>query len=187
MSTAPFQQAIAATRSVLANVTADQMTNASPCASWDVAGVINHVVGGQYFFIAGMKGQPPAGGDTNWAEGDYMAAFDEATAASLACFEEEGVLQKMITMPFGEMPGAAVLGLATTDTFTHAWDIAKATGQSTDIAPELAAGLLAQSRQMIQPGFRTDEDGKGPFLAEQPCADGACNADQLAAFLGRTV
>lgn len=45
MSTAPLQQAIAATRGVLANVTADQLQNASPCDSWDVAGVINHVVG----------------------------------------------------------------------------------------------------------------------------------------------
>lgn len=187
MSTAPLQQAIAATRGVLANVTADQMQNATPCASWDVAGVINHVVGAQHFFVAGMTGQPPAGGDTNWAEGDFVAAFDEATAAALACFEEEGALQKMVAMPFGEMPGAAVMGLAMTDTFTHGWDIAKATGQSTDLAPELAAALLAQSRQMIQPGFRAEADGAGPFLAEQACADGACNADQLAAFLGREV
>ncbi len=187
MSTTPLQQAIAATRGVLANVTADQLQNTSPCDSWDVAGVINHVVGAQHFFVAGMKGQRPAGGDTNWAEGDFVAAFDEAAAATVACFEEEGALQKMVVMPFGEMPGAAVMGLAMTDTFTHGWDIAKATGQSTDLAPELAAGILAQSRQMIQPGFRAEEDGAGPFLAEQACADGASNADQLAAFLGRTV
>jgi uncharacterized protein (TIGR03086 family) len=85
------------------------------------------------------------------------------------------------------MPGAAVLGLAVTDTFTHGWDIAKATDQSTDLSPELAAGILTQARQMIQPGFRAEEDGAGPFLAEQQCVDGSCNADQLAAFLGRTV
>jgi len=187
MSTAPLQQAIAATREVMANVSADQLQNATPCESWDVAGVINHVVGAQHFFVAGMTGQPPAGGETNWAEGDYLAAFDEAAAATVACFEEEGALQKTVAMPFGEMPGAAVMGLAMTDTFTHGWDIAKATGQSTDLAPELAAGILAQSRQMIQPGFRAEQDGAGPFLAEQACAVGACNADQLAAFLGRQV
>jgi hypothetical protein len=79
------------------------------------------------------------------------------------------------------------MGLAVVDTFTHGWDIAKATGQSTDLAPELAAGILAQARQMIQPGFRAEEDGAGPFLAEQQPVDGSCNADQLAAFLGRTV
>ena len=68
---------------MLASVTADQLQNATPCDSWDVAGVINHVVGAQHFFVAGMKGQPPAGGDTNWAEGDFVAAFDEAAAATV--------------------------------------------------------------------------------------------------------
>ena len=87
MSTAPLQQAIAATRGVLANVSADQLQNQSPCASWDVAGVINHVVGAQHFFVAGMKGQPPSGDDTNWAEGDFLAAFDDAAAATVACFD----------------------------------------------------------------------------------------------------
>ena len=29
------------------------------------------------------------------------------------------------------------------DTFQHGWDLAKATGQDTDLDPELAAGLLA--------------------------------------------
>jgi uncharacterized protein (TIGR03086 family) len=92
----------------------------------------------------------------------------------------------MVNMPFGQMPGAAVLGLATTDTFQHTWDLAKATGRSTDIAPELAGALLGQAKQMIQPAFRGD-DGVAPFGAEQPCPDGASPADQLAAFLGRKV
>lgn len=187
MSIQPLQQAIASTREVLANVSADQLQNSTPCASWDVAGLINHVVGAQHFFVAGMSGQPPAGGETDWTQGDWMAAYDEATSAFVACCQEEGAMEKMVAMPFGEMPGAAVVGLAMTDTFTHGWDLAKATGQSTDLAPELAAGILAQSRQMIQEGFRAAEDGAGPFLAEQACADGACNADQLAAFLGREV
>ena len=68
----------------------------------------------------------------------------------------------MVKMPFGEMPGRAVLGLAMTDNFTHGWDLAQATGQSTDLAPELAAQLLESSRQMIQPAFR-GEDGAAPF------------------------
>jgi uncharacterized protein (TIGR03086 family) len=74
--------------------------------------------------------------------------------------------------------------LRTTDVLTHAWDIAKATGQSTDLDPELAAEALEASRMRIQPAFR----GPGrPFAAEQPAPEGAPVADQLAAFLGRTV
>lgn len=185
MSTQPLEQAIAATREVLANISADQMQMSTPCASWDVKELVNHIVGGHQFFVAGMRGEAPTGGDTDHSAGDFVAAFDEASSAFVAACQEEGALQKMVTMPFGEMPGAAVMGLAMTDTFTHGWDLAKATGQSTDLAPELATQLLAQSRQMIQPAFRGDEGA--PFGAEQTSPDGASAADQLAAFLGRQV
>jgi len=184
--TAPLEQAIASTRQAMASVQPDQLSAQSPCAEWDVAGVINHVIGGAQFFTAGMKGQPPAEGQ-NWAEGDYMAAFDQATAEVVESFQQDGALEQTIALPFGEMPGAAVMGIAMTDIFTHGWDIAKATGQSTDLSPELAAGLLAQSQQAISPDWRGPEGSPAPFGAEAECADGSCAADQLAAFLGRNV
>ncbi len=186
MSTQPLQHVIATTRTVLENVTADQLQNQSPCAQWDVAGVINHLIGAQAFFAAGLTGQPPTGSDAEPAAGDFLTAFDQATQECLDCFEADGAMERVVKMPFGEMPGQAVLGLAMTDMFAHAWDIAKATGQSTDLAPELAGQILASSRQMIQPGFR-GADGAAPFGEEQSCPDDAPVADQLAAFLGRDV
>lgn len=185
MSTQPYEQAVAATRAVLANVSADQLDADTPCASWKVSDLINHMVGAQSFFVAGLTGQPPAAGGAA-ADGDFLAAFDEGTAAALAAFQADGALERTVKMPFGEMPGAAVLGLASTDTFQHGWDLAKATGQSTDLDPELAAALLDRSKMMIQPGFR-GADGAAPFGAEVECAGDAPNADQLAAFLGRQV
>lgn len=186
MSSQPLQMVNVSTRAVLANVTPDQMQNATPCASWDVAGLINHLIGAQGFFTAGMKGEPPSGGETDHAAGDYLSAYDEATAKLAACFDADGVMATTVKMPFGEMPAGAVMGLAMNDTFTHGWDLAKATGQSTDIAPELAAQILEQAKSSIQDAFRGD-DGAAPFGLEQPCPDGACAADQLAAFLGRDV
>ena len=50
MSTQALEQAIAITRGVLANVTPDQMGDATPCAQWKVSDLVNHIVGGQYFF-----------------------------------------------------------------------------------------------------------------------------------------
>ncbi|MGF1599920.1 MAG: TIGR03086 family metal-binding protein [Acidimicrobiales bacterium] len=185
MSTKPFEAAIATTRSVLANVTPDQLDQATPCASWKVRDVINHVIAAQCFFAAGIKGEPPTG-EQDVASGDFLAAYDAATADALGALSGDGVMETTYKLPFGEMPGAAIAGLAATDTFTHGWDVAKATGQSTDLAPELAAGLLAASKQMIQPGFR-GEDGKAPFGPEQSAPDGAPTADRLAAFLGRSV
>lgn len=185
MSTQPLTQAISAASSVLDNVTADQLPAATPCASWNVSELINHMVGGQAFFTSCMNGETPSGDAPDFASGDFRAAFAEQSAACVAAFDAEGALAKMVTAPFGQMPGGAFMGLAITDTFQHAWDLAKATGQDTDLAPELAAGLLAQAKANIAESFRGPEGA--PFGPEQTSTGDASPADQLAAFLGRAV
>jgi uncharacterized protein (TIGR03086 family) len=185
MSTAPLEQAISSTRTVLAAVTPDQLDADTPCASWKVRDLVNHIVGGQYFFEAGIEGNPPTASAGDFAAGDFVAAFDESSAKCVAAFQGEGVMTKMLTLPFGQMPGAAFVGLAATDTFTHGWDLAKATGQNTRLNDELAAQLLAGAKQAISDTFRGPEPA--PFGPQQSAPAGACNADQLAAFLGRTV
>ncbi len=186
MSTAPLKQAIRSARSVLDEVSASDMAKQTPCASWKVSELINHMVGAQYFFVGGMKGEMPAGEAPDYASGDFLSAFDEACAAALEVFEADGAMERIAKLPFGDMPGAAFIGLATTDTFTHAWDLAKSLGRDTDLAPDLAAQLLAGSKMSIQDGFR-GPDGVAPFGLQQEAPAGASNADQLAAFLGRTV
>lgn len=185
MTTEPLEQAIASTRGVLAGVTKQQLGNDTPCAKWKVSDLINHVVGGQYFFEAGANGTSPDGGETDFAATDFVSAFDEVAARCLTAFRAEGVMERTLTLPFGQMPGSAFLGLAATDTFTHGWDLARATGQDTDLDPDLAALLLTGARQSLMPAFRS-EDGD-VFGPEKTAPEGACNADQLAAFLGRTV
>ncbi len=185
MTTELLEQAITATRAVLAGVAKEQLRDPTPCAQWKVSDLINHLVGAQYFFVAGCTGAPMAHDETDYAAGDFVAAFDEGAAKAVAAFSADGVMEKMLTLPFGQMPGAAFIHLAATDTFQHGWDLAKATGQSTDLSPELAAQLLAGSRQAMSPAFRSAEGTV--FGPEQPAPANASNADQLAAFLGRTV
>lgn len=172
-------------RQVIQNVSADQLSQPTPCASWDVAGLINHMVGANQFFASGVRGQAPSADETNWAEGDWQAAFNAQADDALAAFSEEGALERMLDLPFGSMPGSAFIGLAITDTFQHAWDLAKATGQDTNLAPQMASMLLEQCKQSIQDEFRGPEGA--PFGPQAECADDACAADQLAAFLGRQV
>lgn len=185
MSIQPLEMAVQAAKDALAGVEASQMSDATPCASWDVSALINHMIGAQGFFGAGITGTPPPA-ESDWAAGDFQAAFAEASAGLLAGFGADGALEQDYQLPFGEMSGAAFMGLAAVDTFQHAWDLCKATGQSTDLNPALASAMLEQSRAAIQEQFRGPE-GAAPFGAEQPAPDGASAADQLAAFLGRVV
>lgn len=185
----PIQQLSTAfdiTHGVIAAVSADKWSAQSPCAEWDARAVVNHVIGGakmvsacvtgkeldMAMFATDLVGENPAA--------SYRAAADEALAAFRA---DPSVLGRAVKMPFGEFPGAAVAGIFTNDHFGHAWDIAKATGQSTDIAPEFAAGVLAAAKQFITPELRAP----GLFDAEKPAPTGATAADRVAAFMGRAV
>lgn len=187
MNTDALAAAFAATRAVLANVTADQYDKKTPCASWDVRALINHIVGGSHWFAATARaGEPPAEGaePPDFTAGDPLAAFDEGIAASMAAFGEPDVPTKTVKLPFGQMPGAAFMRIAATDTFTHGWDLARATGQDSDLDPELAAQLLADARPMMRDAFR----GPDPTSTFGPAVDvpeSAPPADQLAGFLGR--
>lgn len=184
MTTETMERAMGVAKGVLANVRPDQLDDPTPCASWKVRDVINHVVGGSHFFAASMEaGQAPEGDQPDLAGGDFVASYEEGTKKCVAAFGAPGAQEKVVSLPFGTMPGSAFMGLATTDTFTHAWDLAKATGQSTDLDPELAEELLVGARMFIQESFRGDEPM--PFGPEQQAPDGAPAADRLAAFLGR--
>ena len=69
------------------------------------------------------------------------------------------------------------------DTFTHAWDLARATGQPTNLDPKLADTLLEAARPYFADVPR---DGRR-FAEPQPTPADATPADCLAAFFGRTV
>lgn len=169
------QEAFAA---VIANVKSDQLDDPTPCAEWQVRDLLEHVIGGQHR----VSGTEAAGlSETD----DLAATWAAAAAGARAAFEAPDGLTRNYEIPrLGEVPGSMYIGLRTTDNLTHAWDLAKATGQTTDLDPELSEAMLAVSRQRIQPAFRGEG---GPFGAEQPCDESRPATDRLAAFLGRVV
>ncbi len=188
MSADNLEQAFASTARVLANVTGDQLDEQTPCASWKVRDLVNHVVGGAGFFaVIAETGQPPTmeGAPPDFSAGDFAATFDEAVKRAVAAFRAEGAMEKPMTLPFGQLPGSVFVNIAATDAFTHGWDLAKATGQSTDLDPALAARLLANAQGFL-PDTMRGPDTKAPFGPRVEVPTSAPAADQLAGFLGRT-
>jgi uncharacterized protein (TIGR03086 family) len=174
------QRAQDAFTGVLANVSPDRLGAPTPCSEWTIQDLIEHVIGGNELVgpWGGSPDQPAARPD------DLVAAHRAAAAAAHLVFAGPDGLTTMFKLPFGELPGQLFIGLRTTDVLTHAWDLAAATGQPTDLDPELAAEQLAAVRAFVGSEFR----GPGkPFDDEQPCSSGRAAADQLAAFLGRKV
>jgi uncharacterized protein (TIGR03086 family) len=162
---------------VLSKVTADQLSSPTPCPEWDVKGLIDHVIAGNQRVVERAGGQVaplPEGLD---------AAHLASAKAAQAIFAAPQGLTRTYQLPIGELPGSAFIQLRTSDLLVHAWDTATATGQSTDLDPELAEYVLAFSKQMMShPGLRGD--GR-PYGEEQPSGDQRPAADRVAAFLGR--
>jgi uncharacterized protein (TIGR03086 family) len=165
---------------LLANVNLDQLGGPTPCSEWTVDDLIEHVIGGNEQ-VGPWGGSPDA---PAIRPVDLMDALRASAAAAREVFAAPDGMTTMFTLPFGELPGQIFIGLRTTDVLTHAWDLAAATGQSTDLDPELATEQLAAVRAFVGPQFR----GPGkPFHPEEPCSQQRAPADQLAAFLGRKV
>jgi len=180
-----LNRSLESTRAILAKVQPGDLTATTPCASWDVSALVNHFVGTVRWWAAAVTGAG-AGADVDYAAGDFVAAYEESIRIATSAFEGEGVLEETYRLPFGEFPGAVLLGFATTEQFTHGWDLARAIGQDTDLDPELAAELLDQARFAITDAYR-GPDGAALFGPAMQAPAGASPADQLAAFLGRRV
>jgi uncharacterized protein (TIGR03086 family) len=187
MSADTLEQAFASTARILANVGPDQLDGPTPCRSWKVRDLVNHIAGGATFFaVIAETGEAPGrgGAGPDFTQGDFCAAFGEGAKRAVSAFRAEGVMDKVMTLPFGQLPGAVFVNIAATDTFVHGWDLAKATGQSTDLEPALATELLAGARVAL-PDTMRGPDGQAAFGPKVDVPESAPPADQLAGFLGR--
>jgi uncharacterized protein (TIGR03086 family) len=68
---------------------------------------------------------------------------------------------------------------------THAWDLARATGQLDRLDHSLALPALDGARAMIKTQYRNLVEPGAPFAAAVPPPPGADDWDRLAAFMGR--
>jgi uncharacterized protein (TIGR03086 family) len=177
----------ASTRGVMANMTPEQLEGAeTPCASWSVKQLVDHVVNGTtHFAITAETGTPPAeDAFPAYTAENFVEVFDAGSARAVRAFAADGAMERIMHMPFGDLPGAVFVYIACGDTFTHGWDLAKATGQSTDLDPETATQLLEIVSPMLPDEFR-GQDGVAPFGPRLEAPAGATAADKVAAFMGR--
>lgn len=179
----PGAEAIA---TLIAGMTPDQFTSPTPCAEWDTRALLNHVVGGAYMFAGAFTGQAPAGGHDEPVDllgDDAGAAWGAACEAFVAGIDAPGALDQVVPMPWGPTPGGLVYEILKFDVLLHAWDLARATGQTFDPSAELVEPVLEIARGIISPDLRA----AGMFGPEVTAPEGATPMERLAAFTGRAV
>ena len=175
--------ALAVTGQVVAGVGDAQWAGRTPCTEWCVGDVVRHLVAGNNWFAACVSGQPrPAGAESDVPDSELAGAYREAGAALVDAFSAPGALERIVTIPIGQVPGIAALHVRITEILVHGWDVATATGQPVEFPEQLAEAEIAFSQDMLA------DIPPGRFLAPpEPVEPDAPAIDRLAATLGRDV
>jgi uncharacterized protein (TIGR03086 family) len=179
-----LSRALDQTGEIISRTKADQATLPTPCSSWDVRNLVNHVVHDVQQFAITVSGGKFEQHDNDVIGDDWTGAYGEAADSLLAEWRREG-LDRKVKLPFGEVPAEWQVGQEIADLVVHGWDLAKATGQSTDLDPELGQLSLDWATQNLKPEFRGDEASGAAFGTDVPVPDDAPLHDRLAGFFGR--
>ena len=184
-----LQQTTARTKAVIAGVRQSQLNDPTPCAQWNVHGLVNHLIGGLEFTAAGIAGIPtairPSEAESSQINernmGNLAQAYNDRLAHLLALAAEPGALERTAQTPFGDMPVNQIFVGTVMDQLIHCWDLAKATGQDTT----LDADLVDFAFPMLQSGFADMGRQAGFIGPEQAVPDNASQLDKLIAYMGR--
>ncbi len=180
-----FDRTLAEVDAIVAHVEPSQLSAPTLCGTWDVRALINHLthVNLEYAALANGQTYPDDGADI--LGDNVVAAFRASGRAARDAFARPGMLEQRYGFPWGPEPGARIVRHVANELLVHGWDLARATGQRTDFAPDLAEASLADWQAWFDqhPRWRLGD----LFRQEQPVPEGASAADRLAAYLGRAV
>ncbi len=135
------RRALESTRAFVAGIDGDQWTRPTPCDGWTVHDLLNHIVAGNLWAAELARGRTIAEvGST--LDGDVVGAnaleaYDASAEAAAAAFEAPGALDAPCAVSYGPVPGSIYAGHRFLDVLIHGWDLAAATGQPTDLDPQL--------------------------------------------------
>ena len=100
---------------------------------------------------------------------DLLTTFRRALTVATAAFARRGAEEAIIHHPVGDITGAVFLYFRTTDNIIHAWDLARAIGESEDLDAEVIAYCLEATRPIAAGLHATGL--VGPIVKTPPGAD----------------
>jgi uncharacterized protein (TIGR03086 family) len=173
---------------IVSAITHEQLADPTPCPDYGVAALIDHLVeAGNRAASLGRGQAPPPGDESPHVElSDAPAQLRRAGTEAALAWDGDSALSSTFTMPWGEdYTGANLVDMYLAELATHAWDLAKATGQVDKLDRSLALPALDGARAMVKPQYRDMVEPGSPFGAEVPLPPDADNWERLAAFMGR--
>jgi uncharacterized protein (TIGR03086 family) len=157
----------------------------TPCSEWDVRALVNHVVGANIRYQLLLHGAPTeeveATRTVDHLGDDALASFIMTANAVVACFHEDGALDRVGHHLIGDRTGRELLSMRVLDVAVHGWDLGRAIGADETISGDLVTFLLDYTAELYpdprDDAFAQPDGGIPPEAAAQ---------DQLLRRLGRS-
>lgn len=172
----------------------DRLTAPTPCAEYDVKALVNHLlqVVVQFQALAAKQdaefGETPDlvaesrdSGSDSGSDSDWRDRFADEAAKLVAAWAAPGADEG--TTGAMDMPARTVGCMALLDLTVHAWDLARATGQEYEPAPD-SSGVVAALREAVA-GLAPTARKMGVFGEPVAATDGASELELLLAETGR--
>ncbi|WP_344422433.1 TIGR03086 family metal-binding protein [Amycolatopsis minnesotensis] len=176
-----YDRALTWVRSLATGLPAE-LSAPTPCAEFDVRTLLGHLVatvdrarvvgeGGDVFscplVVTGVE--------------DWPGALAGAAEKMQAVWQDDAVLDREVTVPWGKVSGRAALWGYLNEALVHGWDLAVAIGADEEADPELAEAALTVAKQFIPAEHRGDQIPFAPVVAPRP---GAGPTERLANWSG---
>jgi uncharacterized protein (TIGR03086 family) len=154
-----------------------QWQAATPDEDWAVRDLVNHLVGEDLWAPPLLAGSTLAEVGDRF-DGDVLgpepkAAWRAASAKALRAVEDDGAMDRIVHLSFGDFPGSQYALQLFADHLIHAWDLARAIGAD----ERLDAGLV----ESCATWFEAMEDGyrSAGAIAIRPPVPGHADAQTL--------
>lgn len=178
-----YEQAAA----IAAGVRPDQLSGPTPCPRYDVAALVDHLVGAGARAAELGRGVSPSGGEFPHIELDQaprqLRRFGKEAEEAWA---DDSRLASTVAMPWGETyTGATLVDMYLAELLAHSWDLAQATGQLERLDAGMAPAALEAARAMLKPEYRDAMEPGSPYGAEVEAPADATDWERFVAFMGR--
>ncbi len=157
----------------------------TPCPDWSVRDLVNHVVGGNWRYVALLHG---AAGDAvrpshdeDVLGSDPLEAFINGADAVDAAFREPGAMDRVVHHRSGDMPAERLFVLRVADSAIHGWDLAKAVNGDLTIDEAVVGWLNAMLPALIPALVRAGFYSSAPTVLPS----GAAQQARLLHLVGR--
>lgn len=155
----------------------------TPCDEWDVAALIGHQQAVVRRIGAVLSGKPFDSVPRMIESVEWTADWDDGRAATDQVLADDAILDRVVSVPWGQTTGRTALGMYAAELATHAWDLAVATDRVHELDQSLAAAALPG----IQAGLPAEPRGgpQIPFGEVVEVGPEASAYERLVAWEGR--